>query len=63
MVSENFALWGRYPPMVGSPEFRRAVVDWFGNVLVMRGGRVIDKGSFDDLKDKDGELKSLLQSE
>jgi N-succinyldiaminopimelate aminotransferase len=28
VVSENFALWGRYPPMVGSPEFRRAVADW-----------------------------------
>jgi N-succinyldiaminopimelate aminotransferase len=27
-ISENFALWGRYPPMVGSPEFRRAVADW-----------------------------------
>jgi N-succinyldiaminopimelate aminotransferase len=28
IVSQNFALWGRYPPMVGSPEFRRAVADW-----------------------------------
>jgi N-succinyldiaminopimelate aminotransferase len=30
IVSQNFALWGRYPPMVGSPEFRRAVADWLG---------------------------------
>lgn len=27
-VSDNFALWGRYPPMVGTPEFRGAVADW-----------------------------------
>ena len=28
VVSENFALWGRYPPMTGTPEFRSAVAGW-----------------------------------
>ena len=27
-VSEHAALWGRYPPMAGTAEFRRAVADW-----------------------------------
>ncbi len=29
-VSDNFALWGRYPPMAGTPEFRAAVAGWLG---------------------------------
>jgi len=28
VVQDNAALWGKYPPMKGSPEFRAAVVAW-----------------------------------
>jgi succinyldiaminopimelate transaminase len=27
-LADNAALWGRYPPVDGSPDFRRAVADW-----------------------------------
>ena len=37
-VSEHAALWGRYPPMAGTPEFRRAVADWLGRRYALPDG-------------------------
>ncbi len=39
-IAENFALWGRYPPMAGTPEFRRAVADWLSRRFALPDGMV-----------------------
>jgi N-succinyldiaminopimelate aminotransferase len=39
-VSEHAALWGRYPPMAGTPEFRRAVADWLARRYALPDGLV-----------------------
>ena len=40
IVSENADLWGRYPPMLGTPEFRAAVADWLGRRYGLPPGMV-----------------------
>ncbi|MBY0430169.1 MAG: aminotransferase class I/II-fold pyridoxal phosphate-dependent enzyme, partial [Rhodospirillales bacterium] len=30
VLDENFHLWGKYPPVPGTPDFRAAVADWLG---------------------------------
>jgi succinyldiaminopimelate transaminase len=39
-VTENFALWGRYPPMAGTPEFRRAVAGWLARRYGLPAGMI-----------------------
>ena len=29
-VNDSFSLWGKYPPVWGTPEFRAAIVRWMG---------------------------------
>ena len=40
IVSENADLWGRYPPMLGTPKFRAAVADWLGRRYGLPPGMV-----------------------
>ena len=38
VVSDNAALWGRYPPVWGTPEFRAAVAGWLGRRYALPDG-------------------------
>jgi len=40
VVHENAALWGKYPPMKGTPEFRAAVVAWLNRRYSLPAGMV-----------------------
>jgi ABC-type multidrug transport system fused ATPase/permease subunit len=42
---------------------RADLANLFDYVLVMRGGKIVEEGTFEELKSKDGELKELLDSE
>ena len=40
VVHETAALWGKYPPMKGTPEYRAAVVAWLGRRYRLPAGMV-----------------------
>ena len=40
LVNENAHLWGRYPPMKGTPEIRKAIGDWMNRRYGLAEGRI-----------------------
>ncbi len=40
-IAENFPLWGRYPPMAGTPEFRAAVAGWLEARYALPAGMIV----------------------
>ena len=43
VLDRNAELWGKYPPMLGTPEFRKAAADWLGRRFDLPDG-MIDPG-------------------
>jgi succinyldiaminopimelate transaminase len=39
-LAEHGDLWNRYPPIVGTPELRRAVADWLGRRYALPAGMI-----------------------
>lgn len=39
-VNENAHLWGKYPPMAGTPELRRAIGDWMARRYALPDGMI-----------------------
>ena len=42
---------------------RAGLANLFDRVLVMRGGKIVEQGAFEELRQSGGELKELLDAE